>query len=143
MAHTPYGYRIVDGKAVVDEEQATNVRAIFTDYLSGTALTAAAAKVGLKMYHGSVGRLLRNRHYLGDEFYPTIIDQEIFDAVEEKRMEKSKGLGRVRELIEAPKPQCSTQFRMPKVIQKYEDPFKQAEYAYSLIESEVKDNDSK
>lgn len=142
MAHTPYGYRIVGGKAVVDEKQAANVRAIFMDYLSGTALTAAAAKAGLKMYHGSVGRLLRNRHYLGDEFYPEIIDQETFDAVEEKRMEKAKGLGRVRELVEAPKPECSTQFCMPKVIQKYEDPFKQAEYAYSLIENEVKDNDS-
>lgn len=142
MAHIPYGYRIVDGKAVVDEEQAANVRAIFIDYLSGTALTAAAVKVGLKMYHGSVGRLLRNQHYLGDEFYPAIIDQEMFDAVEEKRMEKAKGLGRVRELAEAPKPECFTQFRMPKVIQKYEDPFKQAEYAYDLIDSEVKDNGS-
>lgn len=142
MAHTPYGYRIVDGKAVVDEEQAANVQAIFMDYLSGTALAVAAAKVGLKMYHGSVGRLLRNRHYLGDEFYPAIIDQETFDAVEEKRMEKAKGLGRVRELEEPPKPECSTQFHMPKVMQKYENPFKQAEYAYGLIESEVKDNDS-
>jgi len=90
MAHTPYGYRIVDGKAVVNAEQAANVQAIFMDYLSGTALTVAAAKVGLKMYHGSVGRLLRNRHYLGDEFYPAIIDKETFDAVEEKRMEKAE-----------------------------------------------------
>ncbi len=142
MTHTPYGYRIVDGKAVVDEKQAANVQAIFTDYLSGTALTVAAAKVGLKMYHGSVGRLLRNSRYLGDEFYPAIIDQKTFDAVEEKRMEKAKELGRVRELEETPKLECSTQFRMPKVMQKYEDPFKQAEYAYGLIESEVKDNDS-
>lgn len=142
MAHTPYGYRIVDGKALVDEEQAVNVQAIFMNYLSGTALMAAAAKVGLKMYHGSVGRLLRNRHYLGDEFYPAIIDQETFDEVEEKRMEKAKGLGHVREMEEPQKTECSTQFRMPKVIQKYEDPFKQAEYAYSLIESEVKDSDS-
>lgn len=142
MAHTPYGYRIVDGKAVIDEEQAANVQAIFMDYLSGTALTVAAAKVGLKMYHGSVGRLLRNRHYLGDEFYPAIIDQDTFDAVEEKRMEKARGLGRVRELEEPPKPECPTLFHMPKVTQKYDDPFKQAEYAYSLIESEVKDNDS-
>lgn len=142
MAHIPYGYRIVDGKAVVDEEQAAKVQAIFMDYLSGTALTVAAAKVGLKMYHGSVGRLLRNRHYLGDEFYPAIIDQKTFDAVEEKRMEKAKELGRVRKLEEASRPECSTQFRMTKVMQKYEDPFKQAEYAYGLIESEVKDNDS-
>ena len=93
MAHTPYGYRIVDGKAVLDEEQAANVQAIFMDYLSGTALTVAAAKVGLKMYHGSVGRLLRNRHYLGDEFYPAIIDQETFDAVEKNEWRKQRDWG--------------------------------------------------
>lgn len=137
MAHTPYGYRIVDGKAVIDEEQAANVQAIFADYLKGTALMVAAAKVGLKMYHGSVGRLLRNRHYLGDEFYPAIIDQETFDAVEEKRMERAKGLGRIRELEEPPKPECSTQFYRPKIMRKFDDPFEQAEYAYSLIDCEV------
>lgn len=142
MAHTPYGYRILDGKAVIDEEKAANVQAIFRDYLDGMALNAAAAKAGLKMFHGSVGRMLQNRHYLGDEFYPAIISQKLFDAVQDKRLEKAKGLGRIRELEEPPKPECSTLFRMPKVKQKYADPFKQAEYAYSLIKSEVKGNDS-
>lgn len=142
MSHTPYGYRIVDGKAVIDEEEAGNVQAIFAEYLNGTALMVAAAKVDLKMYHGSVGRILRNRHYLGDDFYPGIIDQETFDAVQEKRMERAKGLGRVRELEEGPKPKCSTQFYRPKIMRKFDNPFEQAEYAYSLIESEVKDNDS-
>ena len=136
MAHTPYGYSIVDGKAMIDEEQATNVQAIFADYLNGTALMVAAAKVGLKMYHGSVGRLLRNRHYLGDAFYPAIIDQKTFDAVEEKRMERARGLGRIRDLEEPPKPECSTQFYRPKIMRKFGDPFEQAEYAYSLIERE-------
>ena len=140
MSHTPYGYRIVDGKAVIDEEQARNVQTIFADYLNGTALMVAAAKVGLKMYHGSVGRLLRNLHYLGDDFYPGIIDKETFDAVEKKRMERAEGLGRVRELEEPPKQECSTQFYRPKIMKKYDDPFAQAEYAYSLIESEVQDS---
>lgn len=142
MSHTPYGYRIVDGKAVIDEEQARNVQTIFADYLNGTALMVAAAKVGLKMCHGSVGRLLRNRHYLGDAFYPDIIDRETFDAAEEKRMERAKGLGRIRELEKPPKPECSTQFYRPKIMKKFADPFAQAEYAYSLIESEVEDNGS-
>jgi hypothetical protein len=142
MSHTPYGYRIVDGRAVIDEEQAANVQAIFMDYLNGTALMVAAAKVGLKMYHGSVGRLLRNCRYLGDDFYPSIIDQKTFDAVQEKRMERAKRLRRVHEFEETPKPECSTQFYHPKIIKKFDDPFEQAEYAYSLIESEVEANDS-
>ena len=75
MAHNPYGYRIVDGKAEVDEGQATQVRELFENYISGMGLQAAAEKAGLQIYHGSAGRMLRNTHYLGDEYYPTNIDR--------------------------------------------------------------------
>lgn len=137
MGHTPYGSRIEDGKAIVDEEQAAKVRDFFNAYISGLALTVAAEKIGLKMCHGSSGMMLRNKRYLGDDYYPAIIDQETFDKAENKRMEKARALGRVRELEEQPKRVYLTRFTMPKIEQKYTDPFKQAEYAYSLIESEV------
>lgn len=139
MAHIPYGYCIVDGKAVVEEGQAEQIRMVFAEYLGGKALMIAAKEAGLTMYHGSVGRLLRNRHYLGDEFYPAIIDQETFDKAEEKRMEKAASLGRIRELEQDTKTECATRFSMPKIVERYADPFQQAEYAYSLIESEVQD----
>ena len=92
MRHIPYGYRIENGRAVIDEVQAVMVREFFQNYLSGMALMPAAEKAGLKLYHGSAGRMLRNKKYLGDDYYPVIIDK---------------------------------------------DPFEQAAYAYSLIESEV------
>jgi len=137
MGHTPYGYRIENGIAVIDESQAKQVRDLFEGYISGLALTAAAEKVGVKLFHGSVGRILRNKKYLGDDYYPAIIDQETFDKAEEKRMEKARSLGRMYELKEQSKPEHLMKFNMPKVDQKYTDPFKQAEYAYSLIESGV------
>lgn len=139
MAHIPYGYCIVDGKAVIDEEQAKQVRKVYEEYLGGKALMVAAKAAGLTMYHGSVARMLRNRHYLGDEFYPALIDRETFDKAEEKRMEKAASLGRIRELGQDSKPECATRFSMPKIVERYADPFQQAEYAYSLIESEVQD----
>lgn len=83
-AHIPYGYRIEDGKAVVDESQAEQVRAFFKEYISGKALMVAAETVGLQLFHGSAGRMLRNTHYLGDEYYPAIIDRESFDKAEEE-----------------------------------------------------------
>ena len=46
-AHIPYGYRIVDGKAVVDEVQAEQVRSFFEEYISGKALKVAAENMGL------------------------------------------------------------------------------------------------
>ena len=47
MGHTPYGYRIENGKAVIDEAAATQVRELYKNYLSGLSLTNAAKKAGL------------------------------------------------------------------------------------------------
>lgn len=137
MAHIPYGYRIVNGKAAVDEEQAETVRKLFDGYIAGLGLKPAAENVGLDIFHGSAGRMLRNTHYLGDEYYPAIIDRERFDKAEEIRKSRASSLGRVRELQAAPKPVADTMFTMPSAERKFADPFSQAEYAYSLIESEV------
>lgn len=60
MKHIPYGYRIENGLAVVEETEAAAVREFFDCYISGLALMATAEKVGLKLYHGSAGRILRN-----------------------------------------------------------------------------------
>lgn len=98
MRHIPYGYRIENGLAVVDEEKAATVKELFRGYISGLALMAASEKAGLKLYHGSAGRMLRNEKYLGDDYYPSIIDRETFDKAEEIRMSRARALGRVREL---------------------------------------------
>ena len=132
-----YGYRIEDGQAVVDEEHAIRIRDFFNAYISGMALTVAAKTAGLKLHHGCAGRMLRNKRYLGDAYYPAIIDKEIFEKAEAKRLERARSLGRIRELNDQKTPECGTRFKMSKVIDKFTDPFKQAEYAYSLIESEV------
>lgn len=42
--HIPYGYRIENGVAVIDESQAEQVRTLFSGYLSGLALVPAAQK---------------------------------------------------------------------------------------------------
>ena len=136
-AHIPYGYRIEDGKAVVDETQAEQVRTFFKEYISGKALKVAAETVGLKMFHGSAGRMLRNTHYLGDDYYPAIIDQELFDKAEEERQSRASQLGRVRELKAKETPAVPLHFTMGQQTKVIYDPFEQAEYAYSLIESEM------
>jgi len=137
MAHIPYGYKIIDGKAVVDEEQAENIRNLYKEYISGLALKVAAENAGLKLSHSSAGRMLRNRHYLGDDFYPAIIDKETFDKAEEVRIARAGSLGRIRELEKHTKSKAMVRFNMPRVQLKYTDPFAQAEYAYGLIKSEA------
>lgn len=137
MAHIPYGYKIVNGKAEVDETQAVVIRKLFDGYIAGLGLKPASENAGLDIFHGSAGRMLRNTHYLGDEYYPAIIDRERFDKAEEIRIARASSLGRIRELQAAPKPVADTRFALTSVERKFAAPFEQAEYAYSLIESEV------
>lgn len=133
--HTPYGYRIENGIAVVCEEQAAQIRKIYEGYLGGLSLRNAAKEAGITATHSSVKRLLQNPHYLGDDFYPAIIDREIFDAFEVERQRREEALGRdkrERKTVEAvPAP---TSFWMSKPTQTFSDPYQQAEYLYSLIE---------
>jgi hypothetical protein len=80
MGHTPYGYRIENGCAVINEEEADKIRkALYENYIAGMAQSKAAIEAGIETYHSSAKRLMQNRHYLGDDFYPAIIDQETFD----------------------------------------------------------------
>ena len=137
MRNIPYGYKIVDGQAVVDEAKAAAVRDFFDFYISGLALMAAAKKAGLSLYHGSAGRILRNEKYLGGGYYPAVISREIFDRAEEIRIRRAKALGRVKELEAKPAAVIPVRFKMEPVKKVSEDPFEQAAYAYGLIESVV------
>jgi len=137
MGHTPYGYRIEDGKAVVDDIAAEQVKELFSGYLAGLSLKGATKKAGIDCYHATVSRMLQNKQYLGDEFYPPIIDEETFEKAREEKRKRAEKLGRIREPKDEPKTDYPVKFKAKPLVQKYEDPYKQAEYAYSLIESEV------
>ena len=137
MGHTPYGYRIENGKAVIDEAAAAQVRKLYKNYLSGLSLTNAANEAGLDLLHSGAKRMMRNRHYLGDDFYPAIIDKDTFDSAEAELIRRATKLGRDN-LYKAPtlkKP--PTTFRLGDITEHFDNPIRQAEYLYSLIESEV------
>ena len=103
--HIPLGYRIRNGKAVIEPISVAAIRTIFTDYQKGKSTYQIAKELteqGVlnanhepKWYHGGVGKILENRKYLGDDFYPTIIEAELFDAVQERRDMQRKDLGRL------------------------------------------------
>ena len=139
MEHTPYGYEIIDGRAVINEEQAANIRQICENYLSGMSLMKAAAAVGLAICHSGVKNLMLNKRYLGNGFYPMILTEETVRKVEEERIRRETALGRKRQkgTHSASKGIVYTEFTAPKIKLKYKNPVRQAEYAYSLIRNEV------
>jgi len=90
--HMPIGYKLVDGKIQLDDPKANVVRHIFQEYASGASLldiAKAMTAAGLpnannqpKWYHGTVSSILDNVKYQGDEFYPPLIDKELFEKVQ-------------------------------------------------------------
>jgi hypothetical protein len=137
MGHTPYGYKIKNGRAVIDEDAATKIQLLYRNYLSGMSLVKAAKEAGLNTYHGTAKRILKNPHYPGDSFYPAIIDQATYDKAADEIKRRSASLGRDHQKKETPIPAAPTRFFMLAAYETYEDPKLQAEYLYSLIESEA------
>ncbi|MEA4964167.1 recombinase [Lutispora sp.] len=142
MSHTPFGYRIENGKAVIDIEVAEQIKTLFHSYLSGDSLATAAEKAGIKSFHAGIGRMLRNACYLGNEYYPAIIDPDTFASAEAERIKRAEKLGRIREPKEETAVVFPTAFYIKEASQQFDDPFQQAEYAYSLIEIEVQEDGS-
>lgn len=135
--HIPFGYRIKNGAAVIVPEEAEQIRKIYAGYLAGQGLIEAARNARLTMQHSSVKRLLQNTHYLGDEFYPAIIDKETFEAAEAERQQRLEIMGRTS--LKKPDPveqQVKMRFTMKPAMRQIKDPHERAAYIYSLIESE-------
>ena len=136
MGHTPFGYRIQKGKATIDEPAAEKIRQLYKNYLGGLSLENAAKEAGIETYHGTVKRMMENRHYLGDDFYPAIIDVDTFTEAMLERQRRMKALGRTERIKSTTQRNAPVNFRFGEITVFYDNPVKQAEYLYSLIESE-------
>ena len=139
MRNIPFGYRIENGIAVIDDTASEKLRMLYDNYLDGMALTEAARQVGIDAYHASVKRLLMTEHYLGDDFYPAIISKEMFDRVQAERIKRAAALGRLDRKSKRKPPKIPTQFSIGAIMEHFDNPATQAEYVYSLLSSEVAD----
>ncbi|MGB9975893.1 recombinase [Thermovenabulum sp.] len=137
MSHIPFGYIIQNGRADVNEEEAVKIEKLFEAYLSGLSLTDAAQKAGIKRYHTSIARMLADKRYVEDKFYPPIISRDTFEKAQLERRRRAEALGRIYEHKGNEKKILNFRFHASMPDNLYDDPFQQAEYAYSLIKSEV------
>ena len=90
MAHIPYGYRIVGGKAEIDPDAKERLDIFFDEYLSGASIAKSIKAAGINHPHSVVADMMRNPVYLGTDYYPPMTDQARFDAVAEEMTERSK-----------------------------------------------------
>lgn len=126
--HTNYGE--VDQYMAPDHHEAI---------ISHSDFDAANALVNQRTAEKGIDkRLMETTHYLGDSFYPAIIDKDTYQKAQEERKSRATALGRNNKETQMRKLQIPTRFHMGEVAALYDNPVKQAEYLYSLIESESK-----
>lgn len=108
----PFGYCMINGKYAVNAVEAAAVNQIFTEYFDGKSLNEIAAKMTVP-YHSDkpvwnknmVKRVLENRRYKGECGYPQIIENQIFNDVQNIKSEKNtrtKIKNKVPEIEELP-----------------------------------------
>lgn len=131
MTHVPYGYRIENGRAKINEAEAERVLVLYFSFLSGKTMKEAAEIAGIRKTHSMFPRLLKDKHYIGDDYYPRIIEPDMFQRVQLAR-EKRK---RKRSVRAVPRAKIHQAFAWDEIEEQYENPYEQAEYMYSKIRS--------
>ena len=71
----PYGYKIVNGRAQIDPETSSSLIRYFQNYLNGDSMSTAANAAGLTCSKTTYAHLLKRKEYLGDDYYPPLIDE--------------------------------------------------------------------
>ena len=126
-----YGYKIENGIVSIVEEEARILRVLFMNYLSGMSMHNAAESAGLHITHCGAKKLLTRKLYVGNAHYPAIIDRDIFARANGEILRRAAKHNQGKRLKEPP---VYTEFTMKSPNEQYEDPIRQAEYLFSLIE---------
>lgn len=129
-----YGYKIINGEAHINEDEAKALQVLYEAYIETASLSQSGKMAGITITHSCLSRLLENRIFLGTDYYPQIIDEETFSKVQELRQD---AIEKRRRKKPEPKEVVKTWFEIGPVDKKYEDPYRQAEYAYGLIEEKT------
>ena len=97
---TVYGYQFIDGMLQTDEEQSRMVQEIFRVYNSGVPVSRLKDHIeGLEINRVKLSDMLSDKRYLGNEAFPQIINPELFEAVQQRKKERRKAVGKEQPYI--------------------------------------------
>lgn len=92
---TVYGYQFAEGILQIDEEQSRMVQEIFKVYNSGIPVSRLKDHIeGLEINRVRLSDMLSDKRYMGDENFPKIIEPELFEAVQQRKKERRKAIGK-------------------------------------------------
>lgn len=94
-----YGYKLLDGKLVPDENEALIVMEIFQKYVNGNSLKSIAEELNIRgiIYFGEkcgwnkrrIASMIEEQKYIGEKDYPKLISNELFEAANIVKNRKS------------------------------------------------------
>jgi hypothetical protein len=97
----PFGYTVEDGKLKIEEQEASVIRKIFDEYISGTSMGTLAELLTARQIpycdrrtdwnKSVIARILNNEKYVGENGFDPIIDLEEYRealACKDQRMKK-------------------------------------------------------
>ena len=106
QTHIPFGYKLVNGKFMINKLQEQIIQDIYDEYINGKSLYSIAQKLkqekiknnngNTNWTHGAIAKILENKKYLGEKMYPKIIDENRFEIVQKLR-QKSKSISKLKE----------------------------------------------
>lgn len=89
----PFGYKRENGKVISHPSESKTVNEIFTDYLDGQSLLQIARHLNERQVEympettgwnkARLKRIIEDIRYLGNDGFPVIIEQTIFDKAQE------------------------------------------------------------
>ena len=101
----PFGYCMKNGEITTEPKEVYAVEEIFREYLNGSSLLQIAKLMESEKIRytedsdrwnkNMVKRIIENEKYLGTDKYPQIIDKDIFNQANEKRIRKANTLNLV------------------------------------------------
>lgn len=94
-----YGYEIIKGKTVLKQEESEIVKKVFSLYIEGQTLNNIAAYLTdrkivyyqdeVKWNKNTINRIIENERYVGNEIYPQIISEKVFNEAKSIKNKKS------------------------------------------------------
>ena len=116
-------------------------------YLKGDSIQLSGEKAGIPLSISALGYILKRRAYVGDGYYPPIIDQETYDKVQAERQERYEKLGCFTSNNSIPAFPVHDQFRLETESEKHWmewpqeakeamiEPARKAAYIYTRVHS--------
>lgn len=113
-----YGYKVENKKIVIDEDKAPVIRYLFQEYANGKPKKQIVDELNAKGYRTQYGKMfnyhsfqntMSNKKYIGiydngeiqnNNYYPAIIDSELFYQVQEKLKEHKQLSGKQKAKVE-------------------------------------------